>query len=700
MFFEFLRMFKRLPAGFAVFSQHPQPRIKIPESEAECNKIRNTSRACLLSCCAVLALCLTPSHVCASSMYDALWSRSWTVLDQMYKESVVGSAPLSSRDISIYANALWMQRRYEESVAVLEGSGSEFPPSVAPYAGMLSVLGMERTGRKEEALARAGELWNGAPVPMRYYLAYALGRTSRDLSRPEEAISWFRRMLEHAPDKKRRIEALSEIVGLPDASTDEAALLLVDQPSNAKALLLCRSAPKGSSAKVEYALGYHAYLRKNYAEAVSRLPSAYRDPQFGEAARYYHAYALYRQDKNASAFELWSWIAKNGNDYPQRSVQRLATLAQNGMKESALRVFRVVADTRADYPDLAADALAACARFGEGESGARALEELTARFPTSTQAALAWWTKGWHAWKSASYREAEMAWGKGYAPGIKNTELAARLLYWRMRALEKLGDTEAASRVRERLVAAVPGEFYTYLVAPDGGLISGDLPAAYGVRSELEEWGFLTYARLEAASPDNANDPEALFRAVRLANWEGDFGTSVRTFALLQKAAPTASPNTSLLKYSYPRAHEGYVAAASGRTGLDPAIIWGVMRQESLYEADVTSVAGAYGLMQLMPATGREEAKRMKLPEEIYKEPSGNVLLGSNHMIGLIARFKDLPRALAAYNAGGSRVVRWSSNPILDMVEWIEDIPFNETRGYVKAVMRNVETYRILYGGK
>jgi soluble lytic murein transglycosylase len=74
-----------------------------------------------------------------------------------------------------------------------------------------------------------------------------------------------------------------------------------------------------------------------------------------------------------------------------------------------------------------------------------------------------------------------------------------------------------------------------------------------------------------------------------------------------------------------------------------------------------------------------------------------NIMLGANHISGLIARFKEMPLALAAYNAGGTPVRRWSSEPIEDMAEWVEDIGYRETRGYVKAVLRNIAVYRILY---
>lgn len=649
--------------------------------------------------------------VCASdaaTMEEAFWSRNWGAMDSIYRaalsedEGELPNQKITSRDISLYANGLWTQRRYAEGLTLLENAKVVFPPSLVPYAAMLSVLGMERTGRKGEAFDAGGALWASAPEPIRYYLAYAMGRLARDLQQPDEALSWFRRMLEiSSGDKKRRVDALRELLALPGVTAEEAALLLIDQPSNAKALAICKGAAKGTNSKIDYALGYHAYTRKNYDEANERLALAYKDGRYGEAARYYHAYSLFRQKKNSKAFSIWSGVALYGDDYPQRSVQRLSTLASNGMKSEVLQVLRKIAATRGGYPELAADALAAIVRFGDEATARNAEAELASKYPATNQAATAQWEKGWKAWNDGNYRAAEKAWEKGYNPGIKNKELASRLLYWRARALENLGESGVMEKMGEVLAHGFPGEYYTYLLRTDGGLSSADIPAAYTGTNDLEEWGFVTYARLESVSKENAENPAAQFRAVRLSHWEGDFGSSVRAFAVFQRMLKAEElSSAALLKYAYPRAFESEVAAAAGKTGLDPAIIWGVMRQESLYEPDVTSIAGAYGLMQLMPGTAKGESQKMKLPEDAYKRPSDNILLGSNHMVGLIARFKDLPRSFAAYNAGGTPVNRWSKERISDMAEWIENIPYYETRGYVKAVMRNVAAYRALYRAK
>lgn len=662
---------------------------------------------------ALFAALLLPTNAVAAvpTMKTAFWAQDWRTMDALNEKIESRSADimpprLSMQETSLYLNALWRQGRSEEGLAILErlrSEGKAFPEELQPYADMLTILGLERTDRGEEAYKLGAALWTRAPLPLRYYLAYAMGRTARDLSRPAEATDWFRRMLDLAPDKKRRLQALGHMSNLPGMTPPEMATLLIDAPSNAKALAACRALPKGSDSRVEYALGYHAYLNKNYAAAMERLSLASRDVTYGEAARYYHAYAAYRAEHFDTAFALWADIARKDSEFPQRSVARLSTLAGKTKKAEVVKLFQEVAKTRTDYPELAADALVGIIRLGGAEAAAAAEKQLFADHGATNQAAAARWERGWKAWKAGDYRRAQEQWAAGYAPDIPSRELASRLLYWQARALEKQNSPEAAARVKQQLIQNHPAEYHTFLVAPDGGITNAKIPASYDRMSTLEEWGFVTYARIEAAAESLVSPNAAtLFQTVRLSAWEGDFGSSVRAFSVLQRHIPAAeSASAELLRYHFPRAFERDVLAAAKKTGLDPGVIWSIMRQESLYEPDVTSTAGAYGLMQLMPATARGEAKKMKMEPNAFRTPANNILLGANHFVGLMAAFKQrTPLSLAAYNAGGTPVRRWSKDGVPDMPVWVESIAYTETRGYVKAVLRNIEVYKKLYPKK
>jgi soluble lytic murein transglycosylase len=119
----------------------------------------------------------------------------------------------------------------------------------------------------------------------------------------------------------------------------------------------------------------------------------------------------------------------------------------------------------------------------------------------------------------------------------------------------------------------------------------------------------------------------------------------------------------------------------------------------------VVSAAGAVGLTQLMPPTAQEMARRLKLPRPgaaDLADPALNIRLGAAHLGELLARFGgSAPLALAAYNAGGGAVRGWwRARAALPLDEFVEDIPLQETRGYVKRVLRSYAAYRMLYGAE
>ncbi|MBB5372636.1 lytic transglycosylase domain-containing protein [Acidocella aromatica] len=145
-------------------------------------------------------------------------------------------------------------------------------------------------------------------------------------------------------------------------------------------------------------------------------------------------------------------------------------------------------------------------------------------------------------------------------------------------------------------------------------------------------------------------------------------------------------------------------------SGLEPAVADAIMRQESSFDPSVISGAGAVGLMQLMPETARRTAKRAGIPMGNLFDPQSNMALGSAYLAQEVANFGNcLPLAIAAYNAGPTNVSRWLSqngDPELgsqaggaDILDWIEEIPFNETRNYVERVLENATIYRATLNG-
>jgi soluble lytic murein transglycosylase len=175
--------------------------------------------------------------------------------------------------------------------------------------------------------------------------------------------------------------------------------------------------------------------------------------------------------------------------------------------------------------------------------------------------------------------------------------------------------------------------------------------------------------------------------------------------ALLRDAGLALLPGTPSLETAlawsldWPRAHADAVTAAAAENAVPAPLLFGLAREESAFDADVVSWAGAVGLCQLMPPTAADEAKAKKLPVpdvEELKDPMLNARLGAAHLGRRMRGLKHPALAIAAYNAGPGAVATWSPKGPVDA--WVEQIPVDETRNYVKKVAGSWVTYAILDG--
>jgi soluble lytic murein transglycosylase len=156
------------------------------------------------------------------------------------------------------------------------------------------------------------------------------------------------------------------------------------------------------------------------------------------------------------------------------------------------------------------------------------------------------------------------------------------------------------------------------------------------------------------------------------------------------------------LPYSFPFGFGDIIEEAVDSRGVDKYLVAAVIREESRFDPDAVSWAGAMGLMQLMPATAYKVKKDIKLSlkdsSEIH-DVNKNILLGTHYLSILIKEFKEIAYAIAAYNAGENALKRWMAKYNKnDIVEFIENIPYKETRLYVKKVLRSYWRYRTMNG--
>jgi soluble lytic murein transglycosylase len=157
-----------------------------------------------------------------------------------------------------------------------------------------------------------------------------------------------------------------------------------------------------------------------------------------------------------------------------------------------------------------------------------------------------------------------------------------------------------------------------------------------------------------------------------------------------------------ILEIIFPLTYWESIRKHSAARGLDPYLIAALIAQESTFDPGIRSAANAWGLMQIVPATGRRLARSLgirRFTTAMLTNPETNLRLGTLYFSRLVEQFGGTHYALASYNAGESRVVRWKAErPGLDQDEFIDDIPFPETQNYVKRILGTAEDYRRLYG--
>ena len=154
----------------------------------------------------------------------------------------------------------------------------------------------------------------------------------------------------------------------------------------------------------------------------------------------------------------------------------------------------------------------------------------------------------------------------------------------------------------------------------------------------------------------------------------------------------------------FPRPYWSQLESDSRANGLDPFLVAALIRQESEFNPIAVSRKNAYGLMQLLPSVGKSLAKKdgeRHFNTSELLDPSTNLRLGTQDLRKSIDRYNgQIEYALAAYNAGDSPVHQWmATNDYKDIAEWVESIPYTETREYVEGILRNRELYRAVYAG-
>ena len=356
-------------------------------------------------------------------------------------------------------------------------------------------------------------------------------------------------------------------------------------------------------------------------------------------------------------------------------------------------------------------------RAAEAEA---AYQRLAVDYPESDDAAHAIWRLGWAAWFRGAYADAASRWSRLLtARGGQAYREAAE--YWTGRAHEQRGDAAAAARQYGMVLADGVRSYYGLLAgrrstAGPRSAALPDLPANPrealdgDVRFTRVQWlravGLTDFAdeEMDDLTRRSLGEPRRLYAASAVYAEETRYHLALRILRRhFQSYARSGGALTrQFWQMFYPLGWRAELTEAAARAAVDPLLVAAVVREESSFYPQARSRVGARGLMQLMPDTARPMAQARRLAfnnGDLLDDPAANLDMGSGYLGGLLREFGDARLAAAAYNAGPGRVREWWAGRRSDDVDvWVEQIPFNETRAYVKRVMLSWEEYRRLYG--
>lgn len=293
----------------------------------------------------------------------------------------------------------------------------------------------------------------------------------------------------------------------------------------------------------------------------------------------------------------------------------------------------------------------------------------------------------WVYWKARSLLagkpgEAERAEARKLLEGIASTRG-----FYEQLATEELGQRIAMPPAPAPLT---PEEKAAARANP--GLNRGLYAIFLGLRSEgVREWNYATNLHIPGGMPDRELLAAADFACAREV-WDRCINTSERTRSVIETSQ------------RFPTPFRNAVVERANSIGLDPAYVYGLIRQESRFIMDARSHVGASGLMQVMPATARWTAKKIGMTNftaDQINDRDTNIAIGTAYLKLALDDFAgSMPMAAAAYNAGPGRPRNWRNGPVLDAAIWAENVPFGETRDYVKKVLANTTNYAAMLTGQ
>jgi len=610
-------------------------------------------------------------------------------------------------------SAYYQSGRLAEAVATLGGFDKAYPESLlyrdahVTYANALVA-----DGRAQEAV----ELLEHDRQPIRADLELVLGRAYEVAGQPAEALRIFRNLYFNMPLTWEAIQVEGDLKKL--AATPE-----MQPPSFVERRTRAELLAKGKQYN-DAANDYHGLLNdvgpENRVAIQLAMAEALRHAgREKEAKKALESLPATTPEMNAQRLFNLGEIARGANDdegFLRILDQLRQTAPASTWLEQALLSAGNIYLLRHDY-DRAIDSF----------------RELQQRFPNGGRASYALWKASWLSLRQGRRADAEKGFDDQIGLYPSSGEIPAAL-YWRGRLAEEDGEPAKARAYYQKVSERFRNYYYGELARQQLKKLKSDSdPVHYALLDGIPPIDPSTKVTADPVPTDNLRVQKAQLlangslldlavRELRAAADEGngnwlapesahlyaDAGRYDMAIEILKKAVPgyfavdLASLPRPYWEALFPKAYWVDLKRFSSDNALDPYMVAALIRQESEFNPSAVSRANAVGLMQLLPKVGKQVAKQEKLKHFSTTElftPGTNLQLGTRYFRSMVDKFGAFEYALAAYNAGAERVQTWlGQGKYRDVQEFVEVIPFTETREYVQAILRNANVYRQLYG--
>ena len=601
-----------------------------------------------------------------------------------YTAKAVDAYPLL-RDYSLrmLTDIYMTEGKYEEAAVASRQIKNSLLLQGARQAEIKALLSLKKNEEAEESLSRYVE-----DYPSDWDNKLTLAMLMKDSGEIDKSVALLKDIYNNAAPLSN--DALNELNNMKAVSFSKSEILkradsLFDQNNFQKAEIeyqkALKSADETEKEKIISAIGMCRFKTKRYDESADSFGKVHT-PE----ALYWQAYSYYRADE----LELFEEVRhKLAEEYP--GDERIALLLLMQAEE-----FR-----RKD-------------KFTEAEALFR---EVVNNFPAKAEDAL--WGLGWTSYMSRDYEGAVEYFSR--LSDYKKSENIYKYLYWLAKSNEEKSKEclkrKESSQHQDNIVCEGEGRNYFSGLPSDssyyGYLIkmrsSSDALTESAERARPSKPDGEVYDRIDSLAllgmrEEAVNEITVLLNGKKnkndflyLCNKAMELDEYRKVIALTEKAA-----DAELLPYSFPLGFGDIIEESTRLQNIDKYLVAAVIREESRFDPDIVSWAGAVGLMQIMPSTAYRLKKDLGLRLADVSEINDvkiNIILGTHYLSILTSDFKQIPFALVAYNAGENVLKKWMNEfSYDDIIEFIENIPYKETRFYVKKVLRSYWQYRTMNG--